>query len=188
MIKTKLLDPKKRFNQGSINTPEHQQAAYQAAAEAIVLLKNKEDLLPLDVSSVKSIAVIGDNATRKHSNGGLSSEIKALYEITPLEAIRTKLGDRVKVNYAQGYEKLSTFIEGSNNGQNAGSFTDGNQLNEELLKEAVETAHNSDVAIVIGGLNHDYDTESSDRQYMELPYGQVQLIQEVVKANPERLW
>lgn len=58
MIKTKLLDPKKRFNQGSINTPEHQQAAYQAAAEAIVLLKNKEDLLPLNVSSVKSIAVI----------------------------------------------------------------------------------------------------------------------------------
>lgn len=187
MIKTKVLDPKKRFNQGSINTPEHQQAAYQAAAEAIVLLKNKEDLLPLDVSSVKSIAVIGDNATRKHSNGGLSSEIKALYEITPLEAIRTKLGDRVKVNYAQGYEKLSTFIEGSNNGQNAGSFTDGNQLNEELLKEAVETARNSDVAIVIGGLNHDYDTESSDRQYMELPYEQVQLIQEVVKANPRTI-
>lgn len=187
MIKTKVLDPKKRFNQGSINTPEHQQAAYQAAAEAIVLLKNKENLLPLDISSVKSIAVIGDNATRRHSDGGLSSEIKSLYEVTPLEAIRTKLGDRVEVNFAQGYEKLSTFIEGSNNGQNAGSFTDGNQVNEKLLKEAVETARNSDVAIVIGGLNHDYDTESADRQYMELPYGQVQLIQEVVKANPRTI-
>ena len=187
MIKTKVLDPKKRFNQGSINTPEHQQAAYQAAAEAIVLLKNKENLLPLDISSVKSIAVIGDNATRRHSDGGLSSEIKSLYEVTPLEAIRMKLGDRVKVNFAQGYEKLSTFIEGSNNGQNAGSFTDGNQVNEKLLKEAVDAARNSDVAIVVGGLNHDYDTESADRQYMELPYGQVQLIQEVIKANPRTI-
>ena len=187
MIKTKVLDPKKRFNQSSINTPEHQQAAYQAAAEAIVLLKNKENLLPLDISSVKSIAVIGDNATRRHSDGGLSSEIKSLYEVTPLEAIRMKLGDRVKVNFAQGYEKLSTFIEGSNNGQNAGSFTDGNQVNEKLLKEAVDAARNSDVAIVVGGLNHDYDTESADRQYMELPYGQVQLIQEVIKANPRTI-
>ena len=187
MIKTKVLDPKKRFNRGSINTPEHQQAAYQAAAEAIVLLKNKENLLPLDISSVKSIAVIGDNATRRHSDGGLSSEIKSLYEVTPLEAIRMKLGDRVKVNFVQGYEKLSTFIEGSNNGQNAGSFTDGNQVNEKLLKEAVDAARNSDVAIVVGGLNHDYDTESADRQYMELPYGQVQLIQEVIKANPRTI-
>lgn len=55
------------------------------------------------------------------------------------------------------------------------------------MKEAVDAARNSDVAIVVGGLNHDYDTESADRQYMELPYGQVQLIQEVIKANPRTI-
>ena len=110
MIKTNVLDPKKRFGPGSMNTKEHQQATYDAAAEAIVLLKNQNNLLPLDFSSIKSLAVIGDNATRKHSNGGLSSEIKAVYEVTPLEALRAKCGEKVDIRFAQGYEKLSTFV------------------------------------------------------------------------------
>ncbi|MCC8132717.1 MAG: glycoside hydrolase family 3 C-terminal domain-containing protein [Tannerellaceae bacterium] len=184
MIRTNVLDPKKRFNQGSINTPEHQQEAYQSAIEAVVLLKNENSLLPLDLNKINSVAVIGDNATRKHSDGGLSSEIKALYEITPLEGIRNRWGDKVQVNFAQGYEKTSTFIEGANNGQSAGYFTDGGGINEQLLDEAIEVARNSDVALIFCGLNHDYDTESFDKLYMDLPYGQVELIQEVSKVNP----
>lgn len=184
MIRTNVLDPKKRFNQGSINTPEHQQEAYQSAIEAVVLLKNENSLLPLDLEKINSVAVIGDNATRKHSDGGLSSEIKALYEITPLEGIRNRWGDKVQVNFAQGYEKTSTFIEGANNGQSAGYFTDGGGINEQLLDEAIEVARNSDVALIFCGLNHDYDTESFDKLYMDLPYGQVELIQEVSKVNP----
>ncbi|MCD7915929.1 MAG: glycoside hydrolase family 3 C-terminal domain-containing protein [Tannerellaceae bacterium] len=184
MIRTNVLDPKKRFNQGSINTPEHQQEAYQSAIEAVVLLKNENSLLPLDLNKINSVAVIGDNATRKHSDGGLSSEIKALYEITPLEGIRNRWGDKVQVNFAQGYEKTSTFIEGANNGQSAGYFTDGGGINEQLLDEAIEVARNSDVALIFCGLNHDYDTESFDKLYMDLPYGQVKLIQEISKVNP----
>ena len=184
MIKTNVLDPKKRFGPGSMNTKEHQQATYDAAAEAIVLLKN---LLPLDFSSIKSLAVIGDNATRKHSNGGLSSEIKAVYEVTPLEALRAKWGDKVDIRFAQGYEKLSTFVEGSNNGQSSGTFSSKTQESDALLKEAVEVARTSDVALLVCGLNHDYDTESFDRLNMDIPYGQVELIQEVVKANPRTI-
>lgn len=184
MIKTNVLDPKKRFGPGSMNTKEHQQATYDAAAEAIVLLKNQNNLLPLDFSSIKSLAVIGDNATRKHSNGGLSSEIKAVYEVTPLEALRAKWGDKVDIRFAQGYEKLSTFVEGSNNGQSSGTFSSKTQESDALLKEAVEVARTSDVALLVCGLNHDYDTESFDRLNMDIPYGQVELIQEVVKANP----
>ena len=187
MIKTNVLDPKKRFGPGSMNTKEHQQATYDAAAEAIVLLKNQNNLLPLDFSSIKSLAVIGDNATRKHSNGGLSSEIKAVYEVTPLEALRAKWGDKVDIRFAQGYEKLSTFVEGSNNGQSSGTFSSKTQESEALLKEAVEVARTSDVALLVCGLNHDYDTESFDRLNMDIPYGQVELIQEVVKANPRTI-
>lgn len=187
MIKTNVLDPKKRFGPGSMNTKEHQQATYDAAAEAIVLLKNQNNLLPLDFSSIKSLAVIGDNATRKHSNGGLSSEIKAVYEVTPLGALRAKWGDKVDIRFAQGYEKLSTFVEGSNNGQSSGTFSSKTQESDALLKEAVEVARTSDVALLVCGLNHDYDTESFDRLNMDIPYGQVKLIQEVVKANPRTI-
>lgn len=187
MIKTNVLDPKKRFGPGSMNTKEHQRATYDAAAEAIVLLKNQNNLLPLDFSSIKSLAVIGDNATRKHSNGGLSSEIKAVYEVTPLEALRAKWGDKVDIRFAQGYEKLSTFVEGSNNGQSSGTFSSKTQESDALLKEAVEVARTSDVALLVCGLNHDYDTESFDRLNMDIPYGQVELIQEVVKANPRTI-
>lgn len=187
MIKTNVLDPKKRFGPGSMNMKEHQQATYDAAAEAIVLLKNQNNLLPLDFSSIKSLAVIGDNATRKHSNGGLSSEIKAVYEVTPLEALRAKWGDKVDIRFAQGYEKLSTFVEGSNNGQSSGTFSSKTQESDALLKEAVEVARTSDVALLVCGLNHDYDTESFDRLNMDIPYGQVELIQEVVKANPRTI-
>lgn len=187
MIKTNVLDPKKRFGPGSMNTKEHQQATYDAAAEAIVLLKNQNNLLPLDFSSIKSLAVIGDNATRKHSNGGLSSEIKAVYEVTSLEALRAKWGDKVDIRFAQGYEKLSTFVEGSNNGQSSGTFSSKTQESDALLKEAVEVARTSDVALLVCGLNHDYDTESFDRLNMDIPYGQVELIQEVVKANPRTI-
>ena len=187
MIKTNVLDPKKRFGPGSMNTKEHQQATYDAAAEGIVLLKNQNNLLPLDFSSIKSLAVIGDNATRKHSNGGLSSEIKAVYEVTPLGALRAKWGDKVDIRFAQGYEKLSTFVEGSNNGQSSGTFSSKTQESDALLKEAVEVARTSDVALLVCGLNHDYDTESFDRLNMDIPYGQVELIQEVVKANPRTI-
>ena len=187
MIKTNVLDQKKRFGPGSMNTKEHQQATYDAAAEAIVLLKNQNNLLPLDFSSIKSLAVIGDNATRKHSNGGLSSEIKAVYEVTPLGALRAKWGDKVDIRFAQGYEKLSTFVEGSNNGQSSGTFSSKTQESDALLKEAVEVARTSDVALLVCGLNHDYDTESFDRLNMDIPYGQVELIQEVVKANPRTI-
>ena len=181
MISTKMLDEKNRVK-GSMNTPEHQQAAYQSAAEAIVLLQNKNDILPVDFSRLKSIAVIGDNATRKHCSGGLSSEIKALYEITPLDALTEKFGNKIKINLRQGYEKQSKFVEGSNKGQ-----TDTKKIDWNLIDEAVDAARISDVAVIFCGLNHDFDTESFDRQDMKLPYGQDVLIREVAKVNPRTI-
>ena len=76
------------------------------------------------------------------------------------------------IRFAQGYEKLSTFVEGSNNGQSSGTFSSKTQESDALLKEAVEVARTSDVALLVCGLNHDYDTEAFDRLKMESPYGQ----------------
>ncbi|MFL9484334.1 glycoside hydrolase family 3 C-terminal domain-containing protein [Chitinophagaceae bacterium LWZ2-11] len=179
MFKIKMFEEADRAK-GKMNTKEHQQAAYNSAAEAIVLLQNNNNLLPLDFNKIKSVAVIGDNATRKHCGGGLSSEIKALYEITPLDAIQKKFGAQVKINFVQGYEKQSSFKEGSNAGQ-----ARADSVNWKLVDEAVEAARNSDVAIIFGGLNHDFDTESSDKQNINLPYGQEVLIREVAKVNPK---
>lgn len=181
MFKTKMFDESNR-EKGKMNTPEHQKAAYNSAAEAAVLLQNKGNILPVDFNKIRSVAIIGDNATRKHCGAGLSSEIKALYEITPLQAIKQKFGASVKINFAQGYEKQSAFKEGSNAGQ-----TNSDHVDWKLVQEAVKVARESEVVIIFGGLNHDFDTESFDRQNMDLPYGQEVLIQEVAKANPNTI-
>ena len=181
MIKTKVLDPKTRIT-GSINTKEHQQAAYRSAVEAVVLLKNENAILPLKMDAIKSVAIIGDNATRTHCGGGFSSEIKTLYEVTPLQAITEKYGKSLQINFAQGYEKQSHVVERSSNGQ-----LNTDQVDWKLIDEAVAQAKKSDVAIVFAGLNHDFDSESFDRLHMRLPYGQETLIQEVAKANPKTI-
>lgn len=181
MIQTKVLDPKNR-QKGSFNTKEHQQAAYRSAVEAVVLLKNEKQLLPLNMNTLKSIAVIGDNATRKHCSGGFSSEIKALYEVTPLQAMTEKYGKMLQINFAQGYEKQSYVAERSSKGQ-----LNTDNVDWKLIDEAVAQAKKSDVAIIFAGLNHDFDSESYDRLHMRLPYGQETLIQEVAKANPKTI-
>ena len=181
MITTKVIKPKNR-EVGSMNTKEHQQAAYRSAVESVVLLKNEQDLLPLDMSAIKSVAVIGDNATRLQCGGGLSSEVKTLYEITPLQAVSTKFGESVQINYAQGYDKQSKPGEGSNKGQ-----LNTDTIDWKLIDEAVAQAKKSDVAVIFAGLNHDFDSESFDRIHMRLPYGQETLIQEVAKVNPKTI-
>jgi beta-glucosidase len=181
MIQTKVLDPKTRIK-GAINTKEHQQAAYRSAVEAVVLLKNEKQILPLNMSALKSVAIIGDNATRTHCGGGFSSEIKAAYEITPLQAMTTKYGKSMQINFAQGYEKQSHVVERSSDGQ-----LNTDKIDWKLIDEAVAQAKKSDVAIVFAGLNHDFDSESFDRLHMRLPYGQETLIQEVAKANPKTI-
>jgi beta-glucosidase len=178
MYKTKILGANDRET-GSYNTPEHYQAAYNVAKESIVLLKNSKNLLPLDQNKIKSIAVIGDNATRKHCEGGFSSGVKAKKEVTPLEGIKNLLGKSMKINFSQGYEKTSRL-------DNFNLIAD-NTLNEELLKSAVESAKASDVAILFAGLNHDYDTEGGDKPDMLLPYQQDILIKAVSKVNPNTI-
>lgn len=177
MFKANMFDDDRY--QGAFNTKEHFEAAYSVASEAIVLLKNDRGLLPLNKNKIKSIAVIGDNATRKHCEGGFSSSVKAKYEITPLNGILNEVGESIDVNFAQGYQKtskLDNFV-----------LIEDNSLDQHLIDEAVKKASESDIAIVFGGLNHDYDSEGLDRPDMKLPYNQEALIKAVLMANPNTI-
>ncbi len=82
---------------GERNTKAHQQAARKIATEGIVLLKNNDNVLPLDQTKIKNVLVLGPNADKKHGRGGGSSEVYSQYEVTPLEGIKAQLGDDVNI-------------------------------------------------------------------------------------------
>lgn len=178
MIGTKMLDERKA---GAINTAAHQAVARRVAEEGIVLLKNVGDVLPLDATRIKTLAVIGENATRPQAHGGQSSELKALYEVTPLQGLLRRVGRSINVIHALGYEapnsdKLSTRPQKPDEPLTA----------EELTARAIAAARAADAVIFVGGLNHELgnDCESRDRKDMKLPYGQDELISKVLEANP----
>jgi beta-glucosidase len=96
-----LMEPGKR-QAGKQHPPEHLAVARRIAEEGVVLLKN-DGLLPLEAKRLRRIAVIGDNADRRHALGGGSSGVKAFYEVTPLQGLREALGDGVEIVHEPGY-------------------------------------------------------------------------------------
>jgi beta-glucosidase len=80
----------------------HKKLTLKAAEEGIVLLKNTNSILPLDKSKIKSIAVIGPNANVARTGGGGSSFVSPYYSVSPMEGIKNKVGNGVKVTYAVG--------------------------------------------------------------------------------------
>lgn len=83
--------------EGQRNTDEHRQIAKKIASEGIVLLKNDDNVLPLNKAALKNVLVIGPNADKKHGQGGGSSEVKSAYEITPLQGLKNALPDDVNI-------------------------------------------------------------------------------------------
>lgn len=100
MAATGALDPATRAR-GERNTPRHREAARRIAQEAIVLLKNERDTLPLP--PLRRLLVVGENATLQHHAGGFSSGVRALREVTPLEGLREALGGSVEITHLRGY-------------------------------------------------------------------------------------
>lgn len=167
---------------GALNAPEHRQTVYNVAAEAIVLLKNSAGVLPLDADKVKTLAVIGDNATEKHAQGGFGAGVKAKYEITPLAGLQNKLGNKIKIEYAQGYKKQ--FKPGAGGRRFFGAPTPDNTPDTTLIQQAVKIAKNSDAVVIFAGSNRNFESEARDRTDLQLPFGQVELIQAVAAVNP----
>ena len=99
---------------GARNTQEHQAAARRIATEGVVLLKNdfvgNSAVLPLDKTQIKNILVLGPNTDKKHGQGGGSSEVKSLYEVTPLEGLKAKFGEDVTIKVMKARSSKLTAI------------------------------------------------------------------------------
>lgn len=160
---------------GSVATSEHYAAAKQIGDEAIVLLKNN-GILPLDPAKRRNILVVGENAVRKLTDGGGSSELKVKDMFSPLDAIRSIYGDGVK--YAEGYRTGRPMYDAEDIIPDA--------ILDSLRREAVAMAKDADVVIYIGGLNKNgfQDCESTDRREYNLPWNQDKLIEELAAVNP----
>lgn len=97
---------------GQRNTKKHQQTSRKIAAEGVVLLKNDDKVLPLNAEQLSNVLVIGPNADRKHGLGGGSSEVKTLYEVTPLQGLQEKLGDAVNITVMRAQSSKLSAIPG----------------------------------------------------------------------------
>ncbi|OBB15763.1 glycosyl hydrolase [Mycolicibacterium setense] len=136
----------------SFDVDAHHQLAREAAQRAIVLLKNDDDLLPLEPSP---LAVIGGFAQEPRYQGGGSSHVNPTRLDVPLDEIRRFAGDH-PVSYSQGTD----------------------------IAAAVATAESADAAIVFLGLTAEEESEGYDREHIDLPAPQLDLLRAVVAAQP----
>lgn len=196
MMKLHMLDGERKA--GAYNTPGHRQAALETARESVVLLKNEKQILPLNKSKVKKLLVIGENADRTHSNGGGSAEIKALYEITPLMGLASKLGGNTKIDYVKSYKSEEKAQDASwqetslenGGGTSSKENSDKKRIKElsDLRLEAVNKAKEAyDAVIYVGGLSHEFDCEGNDRPDMKLPHEQDELIKELLEVRKDMI-
>lgn len=160
---------------GRMNNQEHLDVARKIAGEGIVLLKNENSFFPIDPNKNITIAVIGENATKSMTAGGGSSELKAKNEISPLQGLKARFKNATIVHalgYASGPSVYGKVVPSKLNA-------------EKLKKEAIETASKADIVLFFGGLNknHLQDCEGGDRQEFGLPYGQNELLNELLKVN-----
>lgn len=177
MLRTNVIGGKRK--PGSLDLKAHAAVAREVAREGIILLKNT-GILPLEKQAIKTIAVIGANATRPNAMGGGSSKVRPPYEITPLKGLQGLIENTTAISFSQGY-----------------TISKGAKADSELISQAVENAKRSQVAIVVGGWTHGYDyskwsdiaydSEGTDKPDMNMPFGQDELISAVIEANPNTI-
>jgi beta-glucosidase len=167
------------------NSAEHRQLALKAAQKVVVLLKNEKNLLPLDLSRLKTIAVIGPNAEGVHL-GGYSRD--PVHGISILQGIRDRVGSKANVVYAEGCKitDAKPFWHGW--------FIDNVKLIDsstqtESVKAAAELARKADVAILVVGENESTNREAwseqhlGDRDSLDLLGAQNDLVKAVVETG-----
>jgi len=164
------------------NSAEHRELAAEAARRSIVLLKNENNLLPLNRSTLRSIAVIGPNADRVHLGGYSDDPGRG---VSVLQGITDKVGKQIKVTHAEGCKITQ---EGGN------WFADSSRLSnpaddEKLIAQAVEVARAADVALLVLGGNEDTNKEAwadnhlGDRDSLELVGRQNDLVRAVLETG-----
>ena len=154
---------KGQSNSGKIkkyNREKHHNIALKIAEDSIVLLKNEDNILPLNKN--KNIAIIGDMAKFPRYQGAGSSTINP-YKIE--NALDSFLEDNIKFEYAKGYERINL------------------KNDKKLLEEAIKIAEKNEIVIVFAGLTENYESEGIDRKNIDIPINQNKLIQEICKVN-----
>ncbi|WP_240417825.1 beta-glucosidase [Paenibacillus periandrae] len=155
-----------QHKEGAAYDPDaHHQLAREVARESMVLLKNEDDFLPLAKSG--NIALIGALATTPRYQGGGSSHIKP----TRLEGIHEEMcrtaGSTATIAFAQGYDLNS------------------DEMDEDLLAEAVQAAVQADVAVIVAGLPERCESEGFDRKHLRIPANQIRLIEAVAAVQSQ---
>lgn len=174
-----------------VGNRKHGELARKVADEAIVLLQNKGNVLPLDTAKIKTLAVIGPNANKKRQ--GTYSGIPP-YFVTALDGIRQRVGSGTKVVYAEGCR-----ISEPDAAPNFNSFMPYKAPKEEtdrkLMKEAVDVASSADVVVLVLGGNEAVSREAAgqtlgesnpaygDSDTLELPGRQNELVHEIAKLG-----
>ncbi|GAA1355917.1 glycoside hydrolase family 3 C-terminal domain-containing protein [Streptomyces beijiangensis] len=145
------------------DSAQHHALAREVAGRCIVLLKNDGALLPL--AAGRSLAVIGEFAETPRYQGGGSSHVNPTRVDVPLEEIRALAGTE-SVSYSPGFT------------------TDGSGDAVALREAAVRDASQADTAVVFLGLAARQESEGFDREHIELPADQLELLADVVRAQP----
>jgi beta-glucosidase len=193
--------PYNKISMEVVDCKEHREIALRSAREAMVLLKNENNFLPLDKNKVKKIAVIGKLAN-ENERGGYSG--MPAYAFSLLNGIRNKVGPDVEVNYAYGCFVGNPDSPWHNQEEEIEEEEiEENQIEEEEIEEemwdkeevpemtddeaiaqAVELAKKSDIVILAAGTNEEIAMEDTDAENLEWPNRQLELIKRVVAANP----
>jgi beta-glucosidase len=149
----------------SLDVDGHHALARKAAGESIVLLRNVDRLLPLNVNELKRIAIIGEFAKLPRYQGSGSSQVNPTQVSNAYDELVKIAGDDQKFVYAVGYNS-----EG--------------EVTERLLDDARKAAVRAEVALVFAGLPDSYESEGFDRASLEIPLGHQQLIEAVASVQP----
>lgn len=170
VLRTKILSGVMDYyppgDPSDINSAAHQALCLETGKKGIVLLKNQNNILPLDKNSGKTIAVLGPNANVMRTDAAGSSWVDPFYTVTPRQGIENYVGAN-KVLYAQGCT-----ISGSSFATDFGV--------------AIQYAKQADVVIYFGGLDPTQEGEGADRANysIQLPGRQKDFIQLLKNANP----
>lgn len=192
------MAPRRGF--GALCSEEHAAAARKIAGEGIVLLQNRDNVLPINIAQLATkkstqgavmttdlkyptILVVGENAVKPLTVGGGSSSLKAKYEISPLAGIKERAGKEAEVRWVRGYVGTGASRQ---DGMVVGAELEDHRPAAEVTAEAVNAAKEADIVIFVGGLNKEghQDCEGVDRLQYELPYGQNEVLEAIAAVNP----
>lgn len=157
MVEKFHFESKSKFN---YDKEEQHNFAREAAEDSIVLLKNKNNILPLKQG--QKIAIIGSLAEKPRYQGGGSSHVNAYKVVTPLQAVSES---SYETYYAPGYR------------------LDRDEKDSLLEKQAIDLSKNKDVVLFFAGVPEKDESEGFDKKTIDLPINQINLLNKLAQVN-----